>query len=170
MLCLLAAARSPLLSWPCARADKGSSKFKGIFQGHLSRSINMAAPTEWYRDNYLISTSPNLIQYEAINIAFGTSAMYWTRSLEKGLLKKMLNSSLCFGVYELPSSTSAIAGLNLPYHVLHSSLTICRTWKSSPNWLGAAHHRSCHFRLSHRRLYPRRIPGKRIGYLAYQMC
>lgn len=73
---------------------------------------NMASPTEWYRDNYLISTSSKLIQPSAVNEAFGTDSLYWTRPMEEGLLKKMLDNSLCFGVYELPSSTSHIAGLN----------------------------------------------------------
>lgn len=73
---------------------------------------NMTSPTEWYRDNYLISTSSKLIQPLAVNNAFGTNALYWAKPMEEGLLKKMLDNSLCFGVYELPSSTSDIAGLN----------------------------------------------------------
>jgi hypothetical protein len=71
----------------------------------------MASPSEWYRDNYLISTSSNLIQPSAVNAAFATKALYWARPMEEGLLKKMLDKSLCFGVYELPTSTSDIAGL-----------------------------------------------------------
>lgn len=71
----------------------------------------MASPTEWYRDNYLISTSSNLVQPAAVNEAFGTDALYWARPMEENRLKKMLDRSLCFGVYELPTSTSDIAGL-----------------------------------------------------------
>jgi hypothetical protein len=78
----------------------------------------MATPNEWYRDNYLISTAPSLIQPAAINTAFGTESMYWTKPMPEDLLKKMLDNSLCFGVYELPASSSAIAGWNS----LHSSL------------------------------------------------
>ena len=74
----------------------------------------MASPMEWYRDNYLISTSPSLIQPTAVNAAFATEALYWARPMEESLLKKMLDKSLCFGVYELPSLASDIAGLNCP--------------------------------------------------------
>lgn len=71
----------------------------------------MTAPSEWYKDNFLISTKPSLIQPAAVNAAFGTDEMYWTRAFEDvKLLKTMLDSSLCFGVYELPTSSSEIAG------------------------------------------------------------
>lgn len=70
----------------------------------------MASPSEWYRDQYLISTSPSLIQPAAINEAFGSDFTYWAKQVEESLLKKMLEKSLCFGLYELPSSTSNIAG------------------------------------------------------------
>ena len=72
----------------------------------------MASPTEWYRDNYLVSTSSKLVQPAAINEAFEGDSLYWARPMEESLLKKMLDKSLCFGVYELPTSTSDIAGLH----------------------------------------------------------
>ena len=72
----------------------------------------MASKSEWYRDNFLISTSSSLIQPDAVNKAFDSESIYWTKSTDETLLKKMLDNSLCFGVYELPTSTSDIAGLN----------------------------------------------------------
>lgn len=71
----------------------------------------MAARTEWYRDNILISTNPSLIQPAAVNAAFGSDMMYWVKPIDETLLKKMLDNSLCFGVYELPSSSAEIAGM-----------------------------------------------------------
>lgn len=73
----------------------------------------MAEPTEWYRDNLLISINPTLIQPAAVNAAFDSSMMHWVKPIDEKLLKKMLDSSLCFGVYELPTSSSDIAGMNL---------------------------------------------------------
>ena len=67
----------------------------------------MASPTEWYKDRFLISTAKSLIDYTAINTAFASDAIYWAKTMEVGLLKKMLDNSLCFGVYELPASSSA---------------------------------------------------------------
>lgn len=67
----------------------------------------MASQTEWYKDNFLISTAKPLIDPAAVNAAFAAEAIYWARPMEQGLLKKMLDNSLCFGVYELPPSSSA---------------------------------------------------------------
>lgn len=72
----------------------------------------MAARTEWYRDNLLVSTNPSLIQPAAVNAAFELDMMYWVKPIEdETLLKKMLDNSLCFGVYELPNSSADIAGM-----------------------------------------------------------
>lgn len=97
----------------------------------------MASPSEWYRDNYLISTSSNLIQPSAVNEAFATEALYWARPMKEGLLKKMLDKSLCFGVYELPTSTSDIAGLI--YHTSNLSFVIDNfTGRGNPRQIGLA--------------------------------
>lgn len=58
----------------------------------------------------MISTSPLLIQPEAVNAAFESDALYWARGMEPEYLKKMLSKSLCFGVYALPESSSELAG------------------------------------------------------------
>jgi GNAT superfamily N-acetyltransferase len=97
----------------------------------------MSSPTEWYRDNYLISTSSKLIQPSAVNAAFGTEALYWTRPIDDGLLKKMLDNSLCFGVYELPSSTSDIAGSKYPTSTL-SFLIDNFVGRGNPRQIGLA--------------------------------
>ncbi len=71
----------------------------------------MASPTEWYNGNFFVSTKPSLIQPDAVNAAFGSESMYWTKQFkDESLLKAMLDNSLCFGVYELPKSSSEIAG------------------------------------------------------------
>lgn len=58
----------------------------------------------------MISTSPDLIQPEAVNAAFESDAVYWARGMESESLKKMLGKSLCFGIYALPESSSELAG------------------------------------------------------------
>jgi hypothetical protein len=72
----------------------------------------MTAPkNEWYRDNFLISTKKSLIQAKEVNIAFASDAIYWVKPMrDEKLFQKLLDNSLCFGVYELPSSSSDIAG------------------------------------------------------------
>jgi len=79
--------------------------------------INMSTPTEWYRDQYLISISPSLLQPAAVNEAFKSDSIYWAKPIGEPLVKKMLEKSLCFGLYELPSSTSSIAGKNGPRQI-----------------------------------------------------
>jgi hypothetical protein len=68
-------------------------------------------PKSWYRDNYMISTAPQLIQPEAVNAAFDTEEMYWAKAIDPPVLKKILDKSLCFGLYLLPESSSELAGM-----------------------------------------------------------
>lgn len=70
----------------------------------------MDSPSEWYIDNFLISTNASLIQPAAVNEAFGSDLIHWARTMDEKLLKKMLDNSLCFGVYALPTSSAEIAG------------------------------------------------------------
>jgi hypothetical protein len=76
----------------------------------------MAAKQDWYKDNFLLSTNPLLIQPAAVNAAFGSDLMYWAKAMDEEVLKKMLAGSLCFGLYALPESSSEIAGRSFPPH------------------------------------------------------
>ncbi|RDW75096.1 hypothetical protein BP6252_06238 [Coleophoma cylindrospora] len=75
------------------------------------------APKDWYRSDFLISTSHTLLQPDTINQFFGTDAMYWTSPLPEDPLKKMLDNSLCFGLYALPQSSAEIAGRTNPKQI-----------------------------------------------------
>jgi len=66
--------------------------------------------SQWYRDQFLVSTSQDLLQLDVINKAFDSDYMYWTRAMSDPGMKDMLSHSLCFGVYLLPDSTSELAG------------------------------------------------------------
>lgn len=69
-----------------------------------------ASKTEWYKDQFLISTSQDLLQIDVITKAFNADYMYWTKGMPEDRMKKMLSKSLCFGLYILPESSSDIAG------------------------------------------------------------
>lgn len=69
-----------------------------------------ATKTEWYKDQFLISTSQDLLEIDVITKAFNADYMYWTKGMPEDRMKKMLSKSLCFGVYILPESSSDIAG------------------------------------------------------------
>jgi hypothetical protein len=73
----------------------------------------MESSKEWYRDEFLISTSSKLIQPSAINAAFASDLLYWTKGMSEEGMKKMLSKSLCFGVYALPKTSSELAGTSL---------------------------------------------------------
>ncbi|KAI3333790.1 hypothetical protein F4824DRAFT_502777 [Ustulina deusta] len=75
------------------------------------------APNSWYRDEFLVSTERHLLQVEAINEAMGSKVMWWTKTLPKETLLEALQNSLCFGLYELPQSTSQIAGQGNPKQI-----------------------------------------------------
>lgn len=64
----------------------------------------------WYRDEYLISTEPLLIQIDAVNEALNSDLMWWAQGLPRDVIKKALHNSLCLGLFVLPTSTSQIAG------------------------------------------------------------
>ncbi len=57
-----------------------------------------------------MSTKASLIQPDAVNAAFDTKSLYWCRPMDEDVVKKMLDNSMCFGVYELPKSSAEIAG------------------------------------------------------------
>ncbi|KFY40016.1 hypothetical protein V494_03709 [Pseudogymnoascus sp. VKM F-4513 (FW-928)] len=73
--------------------------------------------SEWYKDQFFISTSQDLLQIDVINKAFNADYMYWTKGMSDENMKKMLSKSLCFGVYLLPESTSEIAGRGSPTQI-----------------------------------------------------
>ena len=71
--------------------------------------LNMEA-RNWYRDDYMISTEPLLIQVDEVNAVLGSDLMWWAQGLPRDQMKKALHNSLCFGLYALPQSTAEIAG------------------------------------------------------------
>lgn len=64
----------------------------------------------WYRDDYMISTEPLLIQVDEVNAVLSSDLMWWAQGLPRDQMKKALHNSLCFGLYALPQSTAEIAG------------------------------------------------------------
>lgn len=70
-------------------------------------------PKNWYREHYLISTEPGLIQVDQVREALDSDIAWWANGLPPDAIKKALRNSLCLGVYVLPESTSQIAGKSL---------------------------------------------------------
>ncbi|KAE9370710.1 hypothetical protein N431DRAFT_343345 [Stipitochalara longipes BDJ] len=79
--------------------------------------MSTATPSQWYKDQFLISTSQALLQHEVVNKAFDSDYMYWTKRISDEAMKHMLSHSFCFGVYALPESSSDIAGRDSPTQV-----------------------------------------------------
>jgi hypothetical protein len=72
--------------------------------------MSTTTAAQWYKGQFLISTSQALLQHEVVNGVFDSDYMYWTKRLSDEAMKHMLSHSLCFGVYALPESSSEIAG------------------------------------------------------------
>ncbi|KAF6804374.1 putative GNAT family N-acetyltransferase [Colletotrichum sojae] len=83
---------------------------------------------QWYKDDYLISTDRSLLQLDAINDALDSDLLWWAKREPEDVLKRMLDNSLCLGVYKLPESTAEIAAASI-----HS-----RTGKKGPELVGLA--------------------------------
>ncbi|KAI1776991.1 hypothetical protein F4818DRAFT_332587 [Hypoxylon cercidicola] len=71
----------------------------------------------WYRDEFLVSTEPLLIQVDAVNAALSSDLMWWAQGLPRDELKKALHNSLCLALYVLPGSTAQIAGQSSPTQI-----------------------------------------------------
>ncbi|OHF02551.1 acetyltransferase [Colletotrichum orchidophilum] len=54
----------------------------------------------WTRDSYLISTDASLIPVPQLNAAFASDAVYWAKAMPEAIMREMLQSSLCFGLYD----------------------------------------------------------------------
>ncbi len=54
----------------------------------------------WTRDSYLISTDPSLIPIRKLNVWFASDDIYWANALPEDAMREMLQSSLCFGLYQ----------------------------------------------------------------------
>jgi hypothetical protein len=76
--------------------------------------MTTTTPSEWYKDQFFISTSQALLQPEVVNAAFDSDYMFWCNRVSAEAMKRMLSHSLCFGVYALPESSSEIAGQHFP--------------------------------------------------------
>lgn len=69
---------------------------------------------DWYRDGYLVSTNPSLVQPDAFSKALHSDIMWWAKPMPMDAVKKTLDNSLCIGLYKLPDSTASIAGACAP--------------------------------------------------------
>jgi ribosomal protein S18 acetylase RimI-like enzyme len=103
------------------------------FTGLDFSKMTTPTPSQWYKDQFLISTSQALLQHEVVNTAFDSDYMYWTKRISDEAMKKMLAHSLCFGVYVLPESSSDIVG-KLPGSSNSTQLT--NQGRASPTQIG----------------------------------
>ncbi|KAI0477216.1 hypothetical protein GGR56DRAFT_394912 [Xylariaceae sp. FL0804] len=90
----------------------------------------------WYRDEYLVSTDPRLLQVDAINDALASDAMWWARGLPREDMKKALHNSLCLGLYVLPSSTAQIAGKSSDGWAWKLPFELMSLGRNSPTQIG----------------------------------
>ncbi|KAF5860712.1 hypothetical protein ETB97_001219 [Aspergillus alliaceus] len=63
-------------------------------------------PQTWTQDAFIVSTDKTLLSVSAINAVFDRDFMYWTKSYPEDILKQIIDSSFCFGVYEVQSNIS----------------------------------------------------------------
>jgi len=61
----------------------------------------------WSRDKYLISTDSSLIPIPKLNDFFASDDIYWATPVPEDVMLEMLESSLCFGLYQLPEGNQS---------------------------------------------------------------
>ncbi|KAL9110063.1 MAG: hypothetical protein Q9227_005402 [Pyrenula ochraceoflavens] len=57
----------------------------------------------WERDQFTVSTDPTLLSIPSINAALSNDYIYWAKPLPEPDMQVLIDSSLCFGVYEQPT-------------------------------------------------------------------
>lgn len=63
------------------------------------------ATQSWARNQYLISTDASLIPVNELAIILGSDDFYWAKSIPVDYIRQMLDSSLCFGLFDLTSES-----------------------------------------------------------------
>ncbi|KPM34580.1 hypothetical protein AK830_g11988 [Neonectria ditissima] len=58
----------------------------------------------WTKGSHLISTDASLIPVPRLNEMFAAEGFYWGKPLPDAVMREMLDSSLCFGLYEIGTS------------------------------------------------------------------
>ncbi|PGH23091.1 hypothetical protein AJ80_02865 [Polytolypa hystricis UAMH7299] len=78
---------------------------KNNYNNHAANDDDNNTSSQTYY--YLISTDPSLLSLEAINSSFAQDFMYWTKPAPMETLQRMINNSICLGLYECTSTTTA---------------------------------------------------------------
>ncbi|EWZ85610.1 hypothetical protein FOCG_12598 [Fusarium oxysporum f. sp. radicis-lycopersici 26381] len=60
----------------------------------------------WQKDQFVISTDPNLFPISQLSDIFNSSEFYWTSALSPEAFKEVLHNSLSFGIYDSAQSPS----------------------------------------------------------------
>ncbi|KAH8903433.1 hypothetical protein BR93DRAFT_953180 [Coniochaeta sp. PMI_546] len=67
----------------------------------------------WFRshadEKFLCTTDPNYIQLNALNTALGSDMLWWARAVPEAELRKMVDYSLCIGLYIVDDQTADVA-------------------------------------------------------------
>ena len=65
----------------------------------------------WHRtrshEKFLCTTDPKYIHLEALNAALSSDMLWWARALPEAELRKMVDHSLCLGLYLVDDDQSA---------------------------------------------------------------
>jgi hypothetical protein len=81
--------------------------------------MSLKAPKQWLKGTYLVSTDPSALQPLAINQAFASDDIVWTKSMDIAILQTMLDNSICFGLYNnTPGTLKSVNQLYPPVQFL----------------------------------------------------
>jgi hypothetical protein len=60
---------------------------------------------QWHQRGFMISTDHTFLNVAAINAAFASDELYWTKEMSPPILRKVISNSFCFGLYKVPENT-----------------------------------------------------------------
>ncbi|KAM0281873.1 hypothetical protein ACHAQK_006670 [Fusarium lateritium] len=70
----------------------------------MSSATSPLRNKSWRRDSYFISTNPSHIPIAKIVDIFASDEFYWAKPLPEDAMRDMLESSLCFALYDTKQS------------------------------------------------------------------
>ncbi|KAJ2896936.1 putative GNAT family N-acetyltransferase [Zalerion maritima] len=73
----------------------------------LTAIIRMSRNRCYHKDNYVVSSDREHVQLDALNDAFGSDIIWWADRYPEDVLRKLVDTSMCFGVFCLPEGTQA---------------------------------------------------------------
>lgn len=110
----------------------------------MSSSKPLLSIRSWNKEQYLLSTDASLIPETEFADILDSDDFYWAKTIPVEYIRQMLDSSMCFGLYDLANTSEKASSLVIQRHPKSD------TFKAEVYWNRPPGYRLGHFRVPHR--------------------